>query len=310
MSSKKCPVCDRWMREVPITIARRELRLDLCRPCQFVWFDPREFEVIPPAPRKPAAPDLPLEAREKMALAELKMREELEKDRGIGEIGEEAPEEPWKWIPGMLGLPVEEDVDPLRSLPWITWGLAAMLVLVFALTVGHLEEAVREFGLIPGQFFGRGMGKSFTSFFIHGGLWHLVANVYFLLIFGDNVEDCLGRWRYAGLLLAATLAGDVLHVVAEPRADIPTIGASAGISGIIVFYGLQFPHARLGILVRYFYIFRWLFLPAWLALLAWFGLQLFAAGLQLAGEGRVSALAHLGGAATGLVAWIAWRHRV
>jgi len=295
------------MRELPVTIARKELRLDLCRPCQFVWFDPREFETIPPVPPATAKPELPLEAREKMAMAQLKMQEEIEKQRGLGKISEETPEEPWQWIPGVLGLPVEENVDPLRSLPWITWGLAAVLVAVFALTVGNLEHAVNAFGLIPAQFFGRGMAKSFSSFFIHGGLWHLVANVYFLLIFGDNVEDYLGRWRYAVLLLAAALAGDVLHVLADPRVHTPAIGASGGISGIIVFYGLQFPHARLGILFGYFYVFRWLFLPAWLALLLWFGIQLLTAGLQVAGEGQVSALAHLGGAATGLVAWVAWR---
>ena len=301
------------MRELPVTIARQALRLDVCRPCQFVWFDPREFETIPPKPRLVKA-EMPLEARERMALAEIKLLEkrdpvtDLFKKEMIDEEGE-VPKESWKWIPGVLGLPVEENVGPLRSLPWITWGLAAVLVLIFALTASDLEGSVRQFALIPSQFFGHGFGKSFSSFFLHGGLWHLVANVYFLLIFGDNVEDYLGRWRYAGLLLAAALAGDVLHVLGEPRTEIPTIGASGGISGVIVFYGLQFPRARLGILVRYFYLFRWLFLPAWVALVAWFGLQLLTAGLQVAGDGQVSGLAHLGGAATGLVAWIAWRRR-
>jgi membrane associated rhomboid family serine protease len=314
MSSKKCPVCDHWMREVPVTIARRELRLDLCRPCQFVWFDPREFEVIPPAPPKPAAPDLPLEAREKMALAEIKLREERDKvpdllGKEFGDDGGEVPEEPWKWIPGVLGFPVEEELSPLRSWPWVTWGLAALLVLVFAVTAQNLPDAVQQFGLIPKQVFHGGQGTLLTSFFIHGGFLHLLANVYFLLVFGDNVEDYLGRWRYAALLVAATVFGNLLHILADPRVDIPAIGASGGISGIIVFYALQFPHARLGILIRYFY-FRWLFLPAWVALVAWFALQLLGAWLQLAGESSVSSLAHLGGAATGLVAWIAWRHRV
>jgi membrane associated rhomboid family serine protease/Zn-finger nucleic acid-binding protein len=322
VSGKKCPVCDHWMREVPISVARQVLRLDLCRPCQFVWFDPKEFEAIATAPPKPAKPELPLEAREKMALAEIKSLEERERLRGgflegemggvgdLGDLGDEGPEEHWKWIPGVLGLPVPEEFSPLRSLPWITWGLAAILVLVFVLTANRLESAVEAYGLIPAQFFGQGMGKSFTSFFLHANFWHLVVNVYFLVIFGDYVEDYLGRWRYAALLVAAALAGDLLHVLFEPRVFVPTIGASGGISGIIVFYGLQFPRARLGILVRYFYLFRWLYLPAWMALLAWFGLQLVWAGLQVSGLSNVSALAHIGGAVTGLVAWFAWRRRV
>jgi len=309
LSSKKCPVCEHWMRELPVTIAKRQLRLDLCRPCQFVWFDPREFEVIPPTPPKPVKPELPLEAREKMALAEIQLLEERDKEKSAGHISEEVPEEPWKWIPGVLGLPVEEEVSPLRSWPWLTWGLAALLVLIYAVTAPNLAEAVRQFGLIPKQVLHGGQETLLTNFFIHGGLWHLVANVYFLLVFGDNVEDYLGRWRYLGLLVAATLFGNLLHLLADPRADVPAVGASGGISGVIVFYALQFPHARLGILIRYFY-FRWLFLPAWVALLAWFAIQLLGAGLQVSGQGGVSSLAHLGGAATGLVAWIAWRRRV
>jgi membrane associated rhomboid family serine protease/Zn-finger nucleic acid-binding protein len=311
VSGKKCPVCDHWMREVPVTIAKKELRLDVCRPCRFVWFDPREFEALPAAPPKPAEPELPLEAREKVAVAQIRFLEERAKGAEIAEeFGEEAPEEPWKWIPAMFGLPVEEETSPLRSWPWVTWGLAALLVLVYAVTAHNLDQAVRQFGLIPRQTFRGGEYTLFTNFFIHGGLWHLVANVYFLVVFGDHVEDFLGRWRYVALLVAACLTGDLLHILAEPRGDIPAVGASGGISGVIVFYGLQFPHARLGILIRYWYVLRWLYLPAWAALIAWFAIQLLGAWLQVAGASAVSALAHLGGAATGLVVWIVWRNRV
>ena len=80
-----------------------------------------------------------------------------------------------------------------------------------------------------------------TSFFIHGSLLHLVGNVYFLMVFGDNVENDIGRWRYAALLLAATLAGGFLHIALDVRPLIPCVGASGGIAGVLTYYALRFP---------------------------------------------------------------------
>jgi hypothetical protein len=79
---------------------------------------------------------------------------------------------------------------------------------------------------------------------------HLAGNLYFLLVFGSNVEDCLGKWRFFALILLATLAGDVLHVLAQPSSIVSCIGASGGISGLIAYYVLKFPHARLDFLVH------------------------------------------------------------
>jgi membrane associated rhomboid family serine protease len=92
-------------------------------------------------------------------------------------------------------------------------------------------------------------------------------------------------------------------VAGDPRGEIPCIGASGGISGIITFYALQFPHARLGLFVRY----HWVNFPAWAALVLWAALQAVGVAQQLAGFSNVSALAHMGGAALGLLAWAAWR---
>lgn len=308
-SAKRCPVCQRRMQEIAGTFGGREMRLDVCRRCQFVWFDPHEFESLPPEPRERVEPDLPMESREKVAMARIKHAEEWDRQQMETQIEGPPPDDPWKWIPAMLGMPVEEEVDPLRAWPWVTWGLAALLVLIFAATAGHLEAAIEQFGLIPSQFFHGGAGKSLTSFFIHAGIWHLVGNVYFLLIFGDNVEDYVGRWRYVALLLLSTLGAALLHVLVEPRADIPCVGASGGISGVIVFYALQFPHARLGFFVGYVYRFRWLYLPAWVALVLWILFQFVGVAEQISGISNVSSLAHLGGAAVGVVAWLVWRRR-
>ncbi len=128
---------------------------------------------------------------------------------------------------------------------------------------------------------------------------HLVGNMYFLLIFGDNVEEFLGRPRFLLLMLLATLLGDCFHLVADPSATTPCIGASGGISGVIVFYALQFPKARLGFLLR----FCWVKMPAYFALVLWLLYQMVLATFQVSGFSRVSALAHLGGATAGFLFW-------
>lgn len=306
---KRCPVCNRWMREIPVPVDHKDLRLDLCRECQFVWFDAREFEQLPAVAEQPKPLQaIPLEARERLAVAQIQHRAEMpqwEAPEGGG-LGGAPPEEPWKWIPAVFGLPVESDIAPVRSIPWLTWGLAAVLALIYLVTFRNLEGVVERLGFVPDQALRLGGATWLTSFFLHGGLLHLLTNGYFLLIFGDNVEDYLGRWRYLALLFFATICGDLAHVLLEPRGDLPSIGASGGISGVIVFYALQFPRAQLAFFVRWFY---WLRVPAFVALALWILLQFLGAAVQIEGLSEVSSLAHLGGALAGLVAWIAWRNR-
>ncbi len=304
-----CPICRRPMREIPVPVAKQEVPLDVCAGCQFVWFDPDEFAQLPAAPPKPKEDprqQLPQKAREAMAMAELKLDEA--RRRG-GDFGGEAPDETWKWLPALFGMPVEHEVNPVRCWPWVTWGLAAVMALTYLATFTNLRQAVEQYGLVPAELWRLGGLTFVTSFFLHAGLFHLIGNAYFLLIFGDNVEDHLGRWRYGLLVLLAALAGDLLHVLGDPHGVVPCVGASGGISGVIVFYALRFPRARLGFMFRLWYYFRWVYVPAWFALVGWILLQLLLAHQQLAGVSNVSALAHLGGAAVGLAGWALWREK-
>jgi membrane associated rhomboid family serine protease len=196
----------------------------------------------------------------------------------------------------------------MNSTPWATYLLSALIVAISTWTFFHLKPAVDTYGLIPAQAW-RNYGLTFvTSFFLHGGIFHLVGNVYFLLIFGCPVEDFLGRWRWLLLVFLSALIGDFLHVMADPHTTMPCIGASGGISGLIAFYALKFPHARLGILFRYYVYFRWIQFPAWTAFLFWVLLQVWGAYQQIAGYSNVSSLAHLGGLAVGFGLWLAWRN--
>ena len=301
-----CPICQRTMAQVSATANAHPVTLDVCTGCQFVWFDPNTLEQLPAAPCPPRAEEtLPEAAREQIALMKLKSFEEQQEAAGTLEGG--GPEETWKLLPAALGMPVEVDANPLQGWPWLTWGLALVMVLVYLLTMNNLGPVVEEFGLIPNQLWRHGGATFITSFFLHGGPLHLVGNTYFLLIFGSHVEDHVGRGRYALLLAVSALLGDALHVLWDPQGAIPCIGASGGISGALAFYALRFPHARLGLLVGYSFMFRWYRVPAVYAFGFWIVLQLLLAAQQLAGVGHVSALAHLGGCLVGVAAWLVWR---
>jgi membrane associated rhomboid family serine protease len=296
------------MVEVALPLARGPLRLDVCTGCEFIWFDPGEVEQFPHA-KVGGPPQLSDKAREVIALEEMRR---IGAGPQMPTFDQSGPDESWQWIPGILDLPVIEDAPPLIHWPLVTWGLAAGLVVMFFLTVGNLEAVVEELGLKPAQPW-RYLGITFiTNFFLHANFWHLLGNVYFLVLFGDYVEDDLGRWRYVVLLALSALFGDVLHVLGNlhgPVAILPCVGASGGISGIVTYFALRFPQARLGILFRYFFYFRWIHLPAVGFLMIWVGMQLIYVVQEQAGEGNVAALAQTGGAAVGAVAFALWHAR-
>jgi membrane associated rhomboid family serine protease/Zn-finger nucleic acid-binding protein len=309
LTERPCPFCTSPMRllqsDAPI------LELDACRPCGVVWFDPGEFEQIPEgAIESPDAAHLRgVEAMGNLRLEQARREYDAEPE----------PDSEWKTIPAIFGFPVETHTNPLQRWPWFTWLLSAIIAAISIWAFFHLRAAVEQFGFIPADAFRLGGLTWLSSFFLHGGIWHLVGNLYFLLIFGDNVEDYLGRWRCAALLLAATIAGDLVHVLAQSQSTVPCIGASGGISGVIVFYALQFPRARLSFLFRgwgYYGRHRWhgwgggwWSIPAWVALAVWLLMQSYAVVMQLTGFSNVAATAHLGGAAVGFAFWLWWRRK-
>jgi membrane associated rhomboid family serine protease len=285
-----------------VTAAKHgNVNLDVCTQCQLAWFDPREFEVFPIVPANQPR-QLPLPSSEAIALEE--MRRDTERRRGPDYGADDGPDESWKWIPALFGLPVEEDAS-IGALPWLTWGLSAVLVMIFFLTWSNLSQAVHQFGLIPAQAWRLGGATLLTSFFIHGSLLHLFGNVYFLLVFGDNVENDIGRWRFAALLLVATLVGNLAHLALDVRPNVPCVGASGGIAGVLAYYALRFPRARICLLIGgYYYLYlRWIHVPAYGAFGLWIALQIVIAFVQTHAAGDVSGLAHLGGASVGLIAW-------
>jgi membrane associated rhomboid family serine protease len=280
--------------------------LDVCRRCHMVWFDPAEFERMPKLPPRPESTESPV-VRQAGALMKIQMeRERAERQVFVPE----APDEWWKKALTVFGLPVETARHEITTLPIATWGvaLAILAVSVSAVVLG-LETVIEEYGFRPSDPGRRGGLTLLASFFLHGSLIHLLGNLYFLLVFGDNVEEFLGRTRFILLLALATLAGDLAHALGDPRPDRLAVGASGGISGMLAFYALTFPHIRIGLMWRIWFYFRWFQVSASLAFVMWLAWQFMLAGLQLAGHGQVSALAHLGGVVIGVLFWLMFRAR-
>jgi membrane associated rhomboid family serine protease/Zn-finger nucleic acid-binding protein len=299
-SKLSCPFCYSPMKQ--FQIPQPAITLDACKPCGTVWFVAGEFEELPEGVIE-SQDELRLRGMEafgKWKLEELAERQEQEE----GIIGE-PPDEAWKWVPALVGLPVKIDNDELSRLPWMTWSLSAIIAIVSICAFSDLDNVINHFGMIPAEVWRYGGLTLLTEFFIHGGVLHLVGNLYFFILFGGSVEDYLGRWRFLGLILLSTLVGNGFHILANPHSTDPCIGASGGISGVLIFYALEFPRALMG-LCSYRYL-RWIYLPAWAWFLYWFSFQCIGIYMQIRGYSHVSSLAHLGGVTTGFILWLWWR---
>jgi membrane associated rhomboid family serine protease/Zn-finger nucleic acid-binding protein len=301
-----CPICGSTMKQVTVMEPKGEVTLDVCTPCSFVWLDKGEAELLPEAPHVSGEIDyskLPEEVREKLAMTEVAaLREKAQAENP-------EPDSEWKTLPALLGLPVEMDSEMVNRTPWATYIVSVVIAGVSIAAFFRLKEIVDAYGLIPAEA-GRLFGFTWiSSFFVHADIWHLFGNLYFLVLFGRAAEGHLGPVRWLVVLFTAALAGSALHVVGNLSSVTPSIGASGGISGIIAFYACEFPKARLGLMLRYFFVFRWIVFPAWMALLFWVGLQCLLVWEEYAGISNVAALAHLGGGATGFVFWLLWRDR-
>lgn len=305
--NRQCPHCMRRMSAARFQQAEAPVVLDVCTRCQFVWFDGGEYDAVAlPPPAASVHGELSPEARK--ALARLKVEGQAEiaraKDTSFLMDDGEGPAASWQTIPGVLGVPVEIEAPAAVRKPLVTWSLSAFMVIavVGLLVTGNLDAAARDMGFIPNQWDRHGGLTLLTSFFLHGGLVHLASNLYFFLIFGDNVEDHVGKLRFLMLVAVSHLVGILLHCVFDPNGDVPLVGASAGISGVIGYYAVAFPHAKIGMMRRVGLAFRWFRMSAWFALVLYVILQFIGSWLQVQGFSNVSYLAHLGGLSVGIAA--------
>ena len=199
-------------------------------------------------------------------------------------------------------LPIPEE-NPTRRPPVVTPLLIAANAAVFLAWQNHvgLQHSVALAGLVPRELnpiSNPGLTHLFTSMFMHGSVWHLLGNIWFLWVFGDNVEDDIGRIRFLGLYLLCGVAAAAAHLALNPNSMVPIIGASGAISGVLGASLVLQPAAR----VKAIFWFGVIRLPAWFYLLLWIGFQVFAM-TQAGRPGYVGVAygAHVGGFVTGFI---------
>ena len=210
-------------------------------------------------------------------------------------------------------IPLQDNI-PTRSTPFITVAFIALCVLVFLwqLSLGPaVELAVYRYGAIPAALFGiqqlpaevaviPNWATLVTSMFMHGGWMHLIGNMLYLWIFGNNVEDSMGHGRFIVFYILCGLAAAFSHAIPNAQSVVPMIGASGAISGVLGAYLLLYPRAQILVAIPIFFYLHIARIPAAIVLVLWFVLQLLSsAGPQQ--EAGVAFGAHIGGFIAGLV---------
>jgi hypothetical protein len=210
-----------------------------------------------------------------------------------------------------------KDTIPSKRVPFVTWLIIVINILVFCweLTLGpRLESSLLAYSFQPARFFGHDphhidAASRFlpllTSMFLHGGWLHLLGNMLFLFVFGDNVEDSFGHGPYVVFYVFCGAVSAITQAMAVPLSHLPMVGASGAIAGVLGAYFVLFPHGRVLTLIPIFIFFQIVEIPAFFFLLYWFLLQFLAgtlfAGSAEAASGGVAWWAHIGGFATGLL---------
>ncbi|MGH7773535.1 MAG: rhomboid family intramembrane serine protease [Candidatus Binatia bacterium] len=210
---------------------------------------------------------------------------------------------------------------PLRDdNPTVLWPIVTVTLIIINATVFFyelsllsygpraLDSFIYQMGMVPASILKThipGTGGYFTIFssmFLHGGWMHVIGNMLYLWIFGNNIEDSMGHLRFVIFYLVVGLAAALIHLAFNPTSTVPTIGASGAVSGVLGAYLVLFPHARILTFVPLGPFFRIVYLPAWVLLIFWIGLQLLHQALDPRDPmaGGVAYAAHIGGFVAGL----------
>ena len=213
-------------------------------------------------------------------------------------------------------IPLRDD-NPSSIAPVVTIGLIVGCVLVFLWQLsGGPQQQMRityAFGLVPAVLLRQAELPAdvtvvppvltlLTSMFMHGGWMHLIGNMLYLWIFGDNVEDSMGHGRFVVFYVLCGIAAALAQALPDPSSTVPMVGASGAISGVLGAYLLLYPHARVLVVIPFGFFLQTMRIPAGIVLLLWFGLQLLSNMFAGAGaNGGVAFRAHIGGFVAGML---------
>ncbi|MEQ1860435.1 MAG: rhomboid family intramembrane serine protease [Chthoniobacteraceae bacterium] len=203
-------------------------------------------------------------------------------------------------------IPLYDD-NPTHRVPVFTFVIIAINVLVFfGWQFSDLEGSVMAAAFVPAELTTNAVGSSkylITSMFMHGGLMHLIGNMWFLWIFGDNVENATGSIRFVVFYVLTGVLATLAHVAFDPQSEVPLVGASGAISGVLGAYLVKHPKAPIRTLIPLGIFTRIVDIPAWVFLFVWIGIQVVSQAAMSGGEGGggVAYLAHIGGFVAGVV---------
>lgn len=200
-------------------------------------------------------------------------------------------------------LPLRDNV-PRRRKPIITGLIIAINIIIYlwqtTMDTYQLRVFLYNFGLIPGHFIEDIVASSYTiltSIFLHGGLGHLVGNMWILALFGDNVEDRMGRFSFLWFYIISGIVANFIHLIFNIGSTTPTIGASGAVAGIMAAYVFLFPLARVVSVIPIFFFPYIISIPALFFISIWFLTQVYygTIGLAIGNAGGVAWWAHIGG---------------
>lgn len=207
-----------------------------------------------------------------------------------------------------------KDENPRSGIPFLTISFIVINVVVFYFEIKYgLENVVYTYGAIPSEIMaGENLKTLFTSMFLHGGPMHLIGNMLYLWIFGDNIENYLGHGKFVFFYFICGLVAVFAHILLGGISETPMVGASGAISGVLGAYLVKYPKARVLVLIPIFYFITIRAIPAVFVLGLWFVMQLFSGISSLGYQGGgVAFWAHVGGfvAGAGLIYLLPGRKR-
>ncbi len=208
------------------------------------------------------------------------------------------------------------DRNPSNTFPYVTVGIIVVNVFMFLVELSletKLDDFLINYGVVPRKIVDHVLMHDslsltsffplFSSLFLHGGFVHLIGNMWYLWVFGDNIEDELGHFKYLCFYVLCGIIASLVHVCLNSNSEIPCIGASGAIAGVLGAYTIRFPYARVVTILPLLFIWQILELPAIVVLGFWFIIQFFNGAASIAASasaGGVAWWAHIGGFISGL----------
>lgn len=312
---RTCPSCEHKMSEIFLNENKHFLVLDICKDCRLFWFDPHEYDSIPKRnfnSRRKRLEQLGVEkAKEKLASSDegdddakyshAKLISAYAKHSQI----QDAPDNEWRNLITFLGLPMEWEEDRRKKLPWVSWLLVVIVFITSMCSFPSPSMFSENFALAPAKL---SLEKSYTlltHIFIHSNIVHLLSNLYFLKVFGDNLEDIFGEITYIFFIAITAITSGLFYVVLNQGSEIPAVGISGSVAAIMAFYALELSERKLALgYFNVFYGFQYLKIPVLFAYLIWLFFQSISYAYGDPDILRIAYEAHIGGMFMGFILWL------